>query len=336
VVVDHPFLFGIITIYIFVSEGNFFIFEIIFNINQFIMKRKLPKQLTAYTTAASSIIIGNVAFGQNIQYTDVNPDVILNKTSGPFEMDFNNDTGVDMTFQVASFNGSGSSTYNGIPFTFVYNGSQAGVQPGPLGGVQGQIIGSSSTFGVSALNSGDGIAAANNFSSQQAALGVKGTVTIPAFSFNYNINQGEFLGVSEKFMGMKFSAGGNIHYGWVRLSLDTSNVDSLILTIHDYAYNGDPDQSINAGDMPGASIIALQALENKVTFNQYLEGITANVTPDLIGSELVIYDLGGKKIQTAQVDDIQAKISYTGMQTGIYFVSLETNQGKLSKKVYVK
>jgi len=300
------------------------------------MKRKLSKKLSSYSAAAGSIIIGNVVFGQNIQYTDVNPDVILNKTSGPFEMDFNNDTGIDMTFQVASFNGSGSSTYNGIPFTFVYNGSQAGVQPGAQGGVQGQIIGSSSTFGISALNSGDGIAASNNFSSQQAALGVKGTVSVPAFNINYNINQGEFLGVSEKFMGMKFTAGTNVHYGWVRLSLDTSNVDSLLLTIHDYAFNADPDQPINAGEMVGASVIEQQALENKVTFNQFLDGVHVNVTPDLIGSELVIYDLGGKKIQTTEVNDIQAKLSYNEMQTGIYFVSLETNQGKLSKKVYVK
>jgi hypothetical protein len=300
------------------------------------MKRKLSKKLSSYSAAAGSIIVGNVALGQNIQYTDVNPDVILNKTSGPFELDFNNDAGIDMTFQVASFNGSGSSTYNGIPFTYVYNGSQVGVQPGLTGGVQGQVMGSSSTFGVSALNSGDGISASNNFSSQQAALGVKGTVSVPAFNINYNINQGEFLGVSEKFMGMKFTAGTNVHYGWVRLSLDTSNVDSLLLTIHDYAFNADPDQPINAGEMVGASVIEQQALENKVTFNQYLDGVHVNVTPDLIGSELVIYDLGGKKIQTTEVNDIQAKLSYNEMQTGIYFVSLETNQGKLSKKVYVK
>jgi hypothetical protein len=291
--------------------------------------------LKSYSVSAGSLVISGVATAQNLQYTDVNPDVVLDKTSSPFEMDFNNDTGVDMTFQVASFNGSGSSTYNGIPFTYVYNGSQAGAQPGPLGGIQGQITGSSSSFSVSALNSGDAIAAANNFGSQQATLGVQGNVSIPAFNFNYNINQGEFLGVSEKFIGMKFSAGTSIHYGWVRLSLDTLDPTGMKLTIHDYAYNGDADQPINAGD-PSASIIAQVALENKVTFNQFLHGIAVNVTPDLKGSELVIYDMGGKKIRKTQVDDIHVELNYNEIQTGIYFVVLETNQGKLSKKVYVK
>lgn len=298
------------------------------------MKKK--NNLKAYSATASSIVIGSFASAQNVQYTDVNPDVILTKDSLPYIVDFNNDTGPDMTFQVAFFNGSGSSTYNGIPFTFVYNGSQAGVQPGPLGGVQGQVIGSSSTFGVTALNSGDAISASNNFGSQSAALGVKGIVTVPAFSFNYNINQGEFLGVSEKFLGMKFSAGGNIHYGWVRLSLDTLDPSGLKLTIHDYAYNSNPDQSINAGDMPGVGSISGVALEKKVTFKQFLDRIVVNVTPDLIGSELVLSDMSGKEIYSVEVEDVEVKAEYTNLNTGIYFATLRTSQGDISKKVYIK
>jgi hypothetical protein len=250
-------------------------------------------------------------------------------------MDFNNDLGPDMTFQVAFATGSGSSTYNGIPFTYVYNGSQVSATPGPLGGVQGQIIGSSSTFGVTALNSGDAIAAANNFSSQQAALGVQGTVSVPAFNFNYNINQGEFLGVSQKFLGMKFSAGSGVHYGWVRLSLDTLDPAGLKLTIHDYAYNGDADQPINAGD-PSALIIAQAALEDKVSISPLLDGVAVNVTPDLFGSELVLSDMSGKEVNSIAINDIGTVLGYTDLKTGIYFATLKSEQGSVSKKVYVK
>ena len=298
-------------------------------------KTNTHSKLKAYSAAAGSLVLSGVASAQNLQYTDVNPDVILDKNSGPFEMDFNNDLGPDMTFQVAFATGSGSSTYNGIPFTYVYNGSQVSATPGPLGGVQGQIIGSSSTFGVTALNSGDAIAAANNFSSQQAALGVQGTVSVPAFNFNYNINQGEFLGVSQKFLGMKFSAGSGVHYGWVRLSLDTLDPAGLKLTIHDYAYNGDADQPINAGD-PSASIIAQAALEDKVSISPLLDGVAVNVTPDLFGSELVLSDMSGKEVNSIAINDIGTVLGYTDLKTGIYFATLKSEQGSVSKKVYVK
>ena len=293
-------------------------------------------KLKSYSLTASSIAIGGLVNAQNLQYTDVNPDVLLDKNSAPFSMDFNNDTGVDLTFQVASFNGSGSSTYNGIPFTFVYNGSQAGVQPGALGGVQGQVIGSSSTFGVTVLNSGDAISAANNFGSQSAALGVKGTVSIPAFNYNFNINQGEFLGVSQKFLGMKFAAGANIHYGWVRLSLDTLDPTGLKLTIHDFAYNADPDQPINAGDAPGASIIAQAALEDKVTIKITLDKITLNVTPDLIGGELRLVNLNGQTSNSFQINDVNTDIFLEQFQTGVYFLEAIFNDGIISRRVYVK
>jgi hypothetical protein len=298
-------------------------------------KTNTHSKLKAYSAAAGSIVLSGMASAQNLQYTDVNPDVILDKNSGPFEMDFNNDLGPDMTFQVAFATGSGSSTYNGIPFTYVYNGSQVSATPGPLGGVQGQVIGSSSTFGVTALNSGDAIAAANNFSSQQAALGVQGTVSVPAFNFNYDFNQGEFLGVSQKFLGMKFSAGSGVHYGWVRLSLDTLDPAGLKLTIHDYAYNGDADQPINAGD-PSALIIAQAALEDKVSISPLLDGVAVNVTPDLLGSELVLSDMSGKEVNSIAINDIGTVLGYTDLKTGIYFATLKSEQGSVSKKVYVK
>lgn len=298
-------------------------------------KTNTRSKLKSYSVAAGSIVISGVASAQNLQYTDVNPDVILDKNSGPFNLDFNNDATPDMTFEVAFATGSGSATYMGIPFTYVYNGSQAVVNPNAPGGVQGQIIGSSSTFGVTALNSGDLIAAANNFGSQQAALGVKGSVSVPAFNINYTFNQGEFLGVSEKFLGMKFSAGTSIHYGWVRLSLDTMDQAGIKLTIHDFAYNADADQSINAGD-PSASIISQAALENKVSFSHMLEGISVNVTPDILGSELILSDMNGKEVSSTLINDIGTFLGYSDLKTGIYIATINSSQGSLSKKVYVK
>jgi hypothetical protein len=275
-------------------------------------------RLKVYTAAASSILVGTVS-AQNIQYVDVNPDVILDKNSGPHIMDFNGDTGPDMTFEVANFNSSGSSTYSGVPFTFVYNGSQAVVQPGPLGGAQGVISGTS-TFGVSALNSGDSISATHNFSSQPTELGVKGSFIMPALSFTNVINQGEFLGASEKFLGMKFSAAGNIHYGWVRLSIDTTNVNGLKLMIHDFAYNPNPDQGLLAGEMPSASVLAQVALEEKVNIKITPDKVLLNVTPDLIGGEVRLVSIDGKSTNSFIINDINSEFLLEHFETGIYLV----------------
>lgn len=292
-------------------------------------------KLKSYSLAAGSLVISGMANAQTLQYTDVNPDVILDKNSGPFDMDFNNDATPDLTFEVAFGNGSGSSTYMGIPFTYVYNGSQATVTPGALGGVQGQIVGSSSTFGVTALNSGDAIAAANNFGSQQATLGIKGSVSVPAFNINYAFSQGEFLGVSQKFLGMKFSAGTNIHYGWVRLSLDTLDPSGLKLTIHDFAYNSVADQPINAGD-PSASIIAQSALEDKVSFMITPDFVKLNVTPDLIGGKLNLINIDGKTSYSMPINDIGTELKLDNYSTGIYMIEAVFNSGTLSKKIYIK
>ena len=164
---------------------------------------------------------------------------------------------------------------------------------------------------------------------------MKGSVSVPAFNINYAINQGEFLGVSQKFLGMKFSAGASIHYGWVRLSLDTLDPAGIKLTIHDYAYNGDADQPINAGD-PSASIISQAAIESKVSFSPMLDGVAVNVTPDLLGSELVLSDMSGKEVNSISINEIGTVLSYADLKTGIYFATVKSKQGAVSKKVYVK
>lgn len=52
---------------------------------------------------------------------------------------------------------------------------------------------------------------------------------------------GTWYNVSEKYLGFKMNIDSNLHYGWVRLSTDTSNKVKLV----DYAYE----------DVPGAPIV---------------------------------------------------------------------------------
>ena len=78
------------------------------------------------------------------------------------------------------------------------------------------------------------------------------------------------------------------------------------------------------------------AVDNKVTIKTTLDEAMINVTPDLIGGSLVITDMAGKEVKSALINDINAKISYTGLNTGVYFVEARFESGSVNKKVYVK
>ncbi|MCH8331642.1 MAG: hypothetical protein IH946_09760, partial [Bacteroidetes bacterium] len=58
---------------------------------------------------------------------------------------------------------------------------------------------------------------------------------------------GQWHGVSDKYMGLKVWINGNWHYGWVRMDVSSSGSE---FTVKDYAYEDIPDQRITAGALP--------------------------------------------------------------------------------------
>ncbi len=51
----------------------------------------------------------------------------------------------------------------------------------------------------------------------------------------------------EKYFGIKFDISGSTHYGWIRASVE-NNVGDLKVTIHDWAYEDQPNTSIKTGE----------------------------------------------------------------------------------------
>jgi len=262
-----------------------------------------------------------------IVYTDVNPDAVVDVNT-PFDIDFNSDATVDATFAVVNQAGSNTFTSSGQTITYTYDVNFALVAAANVLGAS-----ASSSFAVTALNNGDAIGAAAQFgaASSGQVLGGYGPVSIPAFSYSFNYTGGNFLGAVDKFVGTKFTAGANTHYGWVRVDVAA---DATTITIKDYAFNANPDSTtavINAGQMAGLENFAV---DNKVTIKTTLEEAMINVTPDLIGGSLVITDMAGKEVKSAVINDINAKISYTGLNTGVYFVEARFESGSVNFLVY--
>jgi VCBS repeat-containing protein len=203
---------------------------------------KKDSKLSNYVALAGAVIASN-SINSQIVYTDI-PDVTIDSTSSPFLIDFDNNAVPEITLAVQRVDGS--NTYQGIPIT--YQGAIAGVQLGTyvtLAGASGSGSGSSSySFQISALNDGDPISANVLFgSSSYNALAADITVDAGLFgTIPYQF--GPFLDATDKFLGASFVVNGEVHYGWVRLSVAA---DATTIIIKDYAFNACSSGSINAG-----------------------------------------------------------------------------------------
>ena len=298
------------------------------------MKKNSTKELNKSKIASYSAVAGAVlaSGGVNAQvvYQDVNPDAVVNNTNSPYALDFNDDANADVSFAVQAVDQQGSYSYMGIPFTYNLQGSYALAQAGNNAALQGLISGSMSTFTPSMLLDGNAINNAQTFG-DAGALAFAGDLDIPAFGYsNYPVEQGDWLGQTDKFLGVRFSNGANQHYGWVRLDVAA---DASTITVKDFAFQAQPSTEILAGESVGLDDVAL---ENKVSIKTQLEQAIINVTPDLIGGEIAMIDMSGRDAKVVAITDINTVVDFDSIDTGVYMLTARFENGTVSKKVYVK
>lgn len=291
------------------------------------MKSQSIKSKVAKYSALASTLLAGGAIDAQIVYTDVSPDVVLDTLDPAYPVDLNNDAIPDIFLLTDHVMGNG--TFSGLPFSYIGNAAIVGF-PSNQNGVVGAS--SSSSFLVSALNSGSPINATQTFSASSTEnLAVDALVTIPGMG-TYPMQQGNFLGASNKFLGVKFMVGTDAYYGWVQLSV-SQNADEI--TIYDYAYNSSAGGPINAGQM-NSSGIENATLEQSVTIVPTLENVVINVTPNLFGGEIQISSLDGRVVANEKIKDVNTSISLQGIPSGIYSVSAHFDQGIISKRIYIK
>ena len=286
-------------------------------------------RLKQYSAVAGALVAqGNV--NAQVVATDLNPDVVVDSLHAPYALDFNNDANPELTFFVQHVNGSSST--QGVQFT--YDGAIAGVQMTPgmsLIGAAGTGS-SSSSFQISALNSGDPISAAGNFgTSSYGALGADILVDAGPLG-QIPIQQGNFLNQSHKFLGGKLVAGANTYYGWVELSV---NANASQITLHGFGYQSTPDAQILAGEGANSGLENI-ALYDKVTIIGTPDHVSINVTPDVIGSKVSFVSMSGQEVSSSILTDVNNTLSFDNLSTGIYQVVIETKTEKTTQRVYVK
>ena len=153
------------------------------------MKNTTKKKdvLLKYSAAAGAFLAAGAVNGQ-IQYTDVNPDVVLDNTTPQYDMDLDGDLVNDFGFAVSTF----SFTTSGISIT----GSYAGVALGSGNSVAGTMSSTTSggsQFNVFPITAGNPIDANNTWGNggSYAAELLAGNFAIPAFP-GYSSSFGNF------------------------------------------------------------------------------------------------------------------------------------------------
>ena len=275
------------------------------------MTKELQKKLNNYAAAVGTIAAAGSASAQ-VVYVDINPDTVVHD-SIVYNLDFDNNGQPELRFETVTYQGSSDIIY----FATV------NVLGNTTNATLGSLYASSYPFPFS-MNNGDSISGTNT---NWQPASVNATQYLGAVYGTYTY--ANWLGVNDKFLGVRFRIGANTHYGWVRLSV-SSGADTI--TIKDYAYQTLPGVGITAGQLVGIpkytdnSNIAIFASQNTVVVrnSEYQKGGVVRIMNTI-----------GQTISETAITEENMRISLEGQTPGIYFVEVIRNDERFTKKVYI-
>lgn len=277
----------------------------------------LHKKLKGYSLCAGSMIAAAAAANAQVMYTDVNPDVVLENTSGtlPFfasyALDLNNDGTTDFTVAMRS---STSSSTNAILY-------KEGMSVTGVNSVAAKSDNQSSLlfrFLVCDFIQEDNPGAVWAYSFQ--------AFNVRSYSSSYGVGS-----VNDFYAGLLLVKNGDTHYGWVRLDINPDSSRSIV--IKDYAYEKTPNTAIQAGLCEGIDEVKdeFSIAPNPsggnffITAKNILEGKTT----------INICDVAGRKIfsQTILLSaEEKLPLDLSVLDAGVYFITLENGSESITKK----
>lgn len=276
-------------------------------------------RLAAYSAMAAALTATLSDASAEVVYNDI--DDVTVGVGDVFEVDVDGDGTFDFVFQGGSTTGTGGVWSFVSVFGFI---SSAGI-----GNAENQIIGYTGSF----YNYGSALV-------EGALIGPDGPwLDYPSLSNSavlasnfYGSTYGQFPGLGERFIGFQFTVLGNIHYGWMRVEAD---IDPAYVTIYDYAYEANPGQPIEAGslestinvrDLPAGTIQAY-SFDQTVFINQ-----NGSLTNPLV----TVYDLSGKQVFAATMQDNAMQIDLSRCAAGNYLVHIGADAGQYTKQVHIQ
>ncbi|MGL5890011.1 MAG: T9SS type A sorting domain-containing protein [Bacteroidia bacterium] len=279
------------------------------------MDKNLQKKLKSYSLTAGTLTMAAAANAQ-INYTDISPDQTVNGPT-PFTLDMNGDATADFEFYatlyVDSFTTTGYSLLN-VPTS---------------NGVLGQLF--QSTYPLpSALNAGDSIRPTATdwiFGNINSGLQYMAVVD-PSSSTSY----GNWANQNDKYLGVRFIAGAQTHYGWIRCSV---SADGSVITVKDYAYNGTPGVGLTAGQSNTIGVAENASAQPQLHVYDRTLFVSLNAQSP-VGGTVQISDITGKVVRTEMVTEPSMRFNLGDLSSGVYLVQYIQNDGTtVTRKIYL-
>ncbi|MFN3917744.1 MAG: T9SS type A sorting domain-containing protein [Flavobacteriales bacterium] len=284
----------------------------------------LDKKIGRYAALTGGAIAAVGAADAQIIYTDINPDLTVSGHQQGFQLDLNNDAAVDFTIFI--LDSSASGTYMSIPYTAYY-----GVV-GAFEDASGNEISLDASGNAAALNSGFNIDGLNSWGSAGSTgyIPLAYNIDILFMGQTINTNGGEWLGQNDKYLGLRFFAGPNIHYGWARLSV---NNDANEFTIKDYAYNSTPNQPLQAGQ----TVVSVdENILTDVKVWEYNRQLFLDTYGNYNNGIINVTNMMGQVVKSFNFNNAYNVVDLGDLATGAYVVTV-TSEGKvLNQKIAVK
>ncbi|MBK7443842.1 MAG: T9SS type A sorting domain-containing protein [Bacteroidetes bacterium] len=304
------------------------------------MKHHVSQILNRYSRMAGIFLLLHKEASSTVVVTDVDPDTVINLDGEFYLLDMDNNLINDFII----FKDSGVYYYEDYSSTsvrfreFIGAGPQATIQNKLLGGHYYNSWNGAEYYQPYDLSAGELISPEGQFYNAEVQVICAGHFinfySAPAFDFGPGYwKDFDFEGVDDRYLGVSFvDEDNNRYYGWVRCS----TADSMkAITIHEYAFENEPNKPILAGDtisyvdintLPNTEAISIYSFENQIHI-QLMNNQDATVN---------IYDIKGNKIFFEQINRNSEIINMDNFAAGIYVVSVKQGENVVTKKVIVE
>ena len=212
------------------------------------MKKDLRDKLKAYSIAAGAVAAASSGQGQ-VLYTNIEPDTLTSGLNGSYELDLNNDNITDFIFNINQSTNSGSFTFTSGFFNYFNINTGVSITPEPGNAILGNwAVALDSGMIVqngAYLWSGYGqnnLANQNVYNSSYQIASYYGGTYSGQWSGTWS--QGNFINAQDKYVGLRVEIGGELHYGWARI--DVNSFTEFV--VKDYAIEMTPNKFIITGD----------------------------------------------------------------------------------------
>ena len=175
-----------------------------------------------------------------------------------------------------------------------------------------------------AMSYGDTVSSGMNFKN--------GLFNVLGFYFSNNVtysngSSGNFLGVSNQYIGVKFKIESEWHYGWVGVDV---GVGAHSFTIRDYSYNDIPDSAIFVGN----KTTGLDKLEElNATVYAHNSEIKISIPFQMLGANLTVHNSMGQMVYNSTINNTQGSYRISESSKGLHVVKIQSYNKTISKKV---